>query len=128
MRAARDLYDFDDVFTAPLHGFGGADDYYARGSAKPQLDAHPHSGAGAERAQRPVRAGVGAAAAATRSAPCVTLWQPAHGGHVGFAGGALARPRARRCPSSVAGWLGRAPLSAAARAQSAAWTRSSPRR
>ena len=37
MRAARDLRDFDEVFTAPLHGFRGADDYYARGSAKPQL-------------------------------------------------------------------------------------------
>jgi predicted alpha/beta-fold hydrolase len=29
--AARDLYEFDDIFTAP-HGFA-ADDYYARASA-----------------------------------------------------------------------------------------------
>ena len=34
MRAARDLRDFDEVFTGPLHGFAGADDYYARSSAK----------------------------------------------------------------------------------------------
>ena len=27
LRAARDLRDFDDVFTAPLHGFRDADDY-----------------------------------------------------------------------------------------------------
>src|SRR4029077_18691519 len=37
LRVARDLRDFDDVFTAPLHGFSGVDDYYARASAKPQL-------------------------------------------------------------------------------------------
>jgi predicted alpha/beta-fold hydrolase len=33
----RDLYGFDDLFTAPLHGFGGADDYWRRASAKPRL-------------------------------------------------------------------------------------------
>jgi hypothetical protein len=35
--AARDLYDFDNVFTAPLHGFRDVDDYWSRGSAKPHL-------------------------------------------------------------------------------------------
>lgn len=35
--AARTLYDFDDVVTAPLHGFRGADDYWLRASAKPWL-------------------------------------------------------------------------------------------
>ena len=63
MRAARDLRDFDEVFTGPLHGFAGADDYYARSSAKAAAGPHPHSGPGAERAQRSVPARVGAAAA-----------------------------------------------------------------
>ena len=40
----------------------------ARGSAKPHLHAHPHSGAGAQRTQRPVRAGRPACRARTRSA------------------------------------------------------------
>jgi predicted alpha/beta-fold hydrolase len=31
--AARTMRDFDDAVTAPLHGFHGADDYYARSSA-----------------------------------------------------------------------------------------------
>ncbi len=31
------LYDFDDVYTAPLHGFAGADDYYAQSSAGPLI-------------------------------------------------------------------------------------------
>lgn len=30
---ARTLYDFDDVVTAPVHGFSSADDYYARSSS-----------------------------------------------------------------------------------------------
>ena len=36
-QAARTLRDFDDAVTAPLHGFHGADDYYARSSAGPLL-------------------------------------------------------------------------------------------
>jgi uncharacterized protein len=31
--AVRSIYDFDELLTAPLHGFAGADDYYARSSA-----------------------------------------------------------------------------------------------
>ena len=31
--AALTLFDFDDVFTAPVHGFSGADDYYGRSSS-----------------------------------------------------------------------------------------------
>jgi predicted alpha/beta-fold hydrolase len=31
--AARTLYEFDDVVTAPVHGFAGADDYYAQSSS-----------------------------------------------------------------------------------------------
>jgi len=31
--AARSLFDFDDVVTAPVHGFASADDYYARSRA-----------------------------------------------------------------------------------------------
>ncbi|MEF8754636.1 MAG: hydrolase [Accumulibacter sp.] len=37
MRSARNLYEFDDVVTAPLHGFAGADDYWRRASSKPLL-------------------------------------------------------------------------------------------
>jgi uncharacterized protein len=31
--AAQTLYEFDELVTGPLHGFAGADDYYARSSA-----------------------------------------------------------------------------------------------
>jgi len=33
IEAARTLYEFDDVVTAPVHGFAGADDYYFRSSS-----------------------------------------------------------------------------------------------
>ncbi len=37
LRAARTLREFDDLVTAPLHGFRGVDDYYSRSSSKPWL-------------------------------------------------------------------------------------------
>jgi len=33
IEAARTLYEFDDVVTAPVHGFANADDYYTRSSS-----------------------------------------------------------------------------------------------
>lgn len=39
LRAAHTVYAFDDVVTAPLHGFAGADDYWRRASSKPWLPA-----------------------------------------------------------------------------------------
>jgi predicted alpha/beta-fold hydrolase len=33
----RDFYAFDDRVTAPLHGYAGVDDYYARASCRPYL-------------------------------------------------------------------------------------------
>ena len=35
---ARTFWEFDDMVTAPLHGFLGADDYWARASSGPWLD------------------------------------------------------------------------------------------
>ncbi|MBI4205842.1 MAG: alpha/beta fold hydrolase [Betaproteobacteria bacterium] len=37
LRAARTLREFDDVVTAPLHGFQNTDDYWTRASSKPLL-------------------------------------------------------------------------------------------
>lgn len=36
-RSATTLHAFDDAFTAPVHGFDGADDYWRRASSKPWL-------------------------------------------------------------------------------------------
>ena len=37
LERARTLFEFDDAFTAPVHGFDGAWDYWKRASAKPLL-------------------------------------------------------------------------------------------
>ncbi len=37
IRRASTLYEFDDAYTGPLHGFTGADDYWRRASARPWL-------------------------------------------------------------------------------------------
>lgn len=103
MLAARDLYEFDHIFTAPLHGFEGADDYYARASAKPHLHRiripalalNARNDPFVPAASLPRQQDVG---------PCVTLWQPAQGGHVGFpAGGWPSQVRAM--PDAVGDWL-----------------------
>lgn len=39
VRACRSIVRYDDLVTAPLHGFAGAADYYARSSCGPLLDA-----------------------------------------------------------------------------------------
>jgi len=36
--------------------------------------------------------------------PCVTLWQPVHGGHVGFPGGPFPG-HLMTLPEAVAGWM-----------------------
>jgi predicted alpha/beta-fold hydrolase len=41
LRAARDLYAFDNVVTAPLHGYRDTDDYWHRASAKHVLTTSP---------------------------------------------------------------------------------------
>ena len=105
MRAARGLRDFDDIFTAPLHGFRDAADYYARASAGPQL-ARIRIPALVLNARNDPFLPAAALPRANAVGPCVTLWQPTHGGHVGFASGRWPG-HLHALPESVAGWLAR---------------------
>ena len=104
--AARDLYAFDNIFTAPLHGFAGTDDYYARASAKPHLR-RIRVPALALNARNDPFVPAESLPRADEAGPHVTLWQPAQGGHVGFPGG---RPPGdlRWMPEAVTDWLLRA--------------------
>lgn len=101
--AAKTLYAFDNVFTAPVHGFHNTDDYWTRASAKPVMGA--------------IR--VPALALNARNDPfvpswslpkpsdvsdCVTLWQPQEGGHVGFPGGRFPA-HVHAMPKAVMDWL-----------------------
>jgi predicted alpha/beta-fold hydrolase len=95
MQAARTLRAFDDVVTAPLHGFAGVDDYYARASSKPflpsivtttlMLNARNDPFLPAQFLPTPQEVSTS-----------VQLETPATGGHVGFVAG--------RFPGNI-GWL-----------------------
>jgi predicted alpha/beta-fold hydrolase len=78
------IWEFDDLVTAPLAGFTGAEDYYARSSSAPLLPAIRVPTlivAAADDPLVPVRQ----FEEATYS-PAVTLHITEHGGHVGYLG------------------------------------------
>ena len=91
LAGARTLWDFDEHVTAPVHGFAGAADYYARSSAIHFLPAirvptlllsaadDPFLPAAVLDEVRLVAAGN----------PALTARFVPHGGHVGFVGGRL---------------------------------------
>lgn len=101
--AARDLHTFDDVFTAPLHGFRDADDYWRRASAKPVLGEVRVPALVINARNDPFIPAESLPLPAEVSAH-VTLWQPEQGGHVGFAQGGFPG-HVRRLPDIVADWL-----------------------
>ena len=86
VRRARTLRDFDNVVTAPLHGFRDTDDYWTRASAKPHLREirvptlvlNARDDPFLPEAALPTEREVSEA---------VKLELPPHGGHVGFVTG-----------------------------------------
>jgi predicted alpha/beta-fold hydrolase len=102
--AARTIYAFDDAFTAPLHGFAGTADYWARASARsqlarvriPALVLNARNDPFVPASSLPLPAEVGRD---------VTLWQPRHGGHVGFVHGGAPPGDVMAMPIAVADWL-----------------------
>lgn len=103
MRRVRNLYEFDNIFTGPVHGFRDVDDYWLRASAKPHLARiripalvlNARNDPFVPAHSLPEQSHVGAH---------VTLWQPREGGHVGFPSG---RPpgHVRTMPERVTDWL-----------------------
>lgn len=83
---ARDLYEFDNVYTAPVHGFRDTMDYWTRASAKPLLGnvCVPHLVLNARNDPFvPADSLPGVRDVSDR----VILEQPEEGGHIGFASG-----------------------------------------
>jgi len=83
---ARTLHEFDDLVTAPLHGFRDADDYWARASSGPWLERIRVPTLVLNALNDPFLPQAALAAAARRAAPDVVLEFPASGGHAGFPG------------------------------------------
>jgi predicted alpha/beta-fold hydrolase len=86
LRASRNLYEFDNAYTAPVHGFRDTDDYWRRASAKPWL--------GGVRVPHLVLNALNDPFVPAASLPgardvssFVQLEQPAAGGHIGFVRG-----------------------------------------
>jgi uncharacterized protein len=103
LMAARDLYEFDNVFTAPLHGFRNTDDYWRRASAKPHMGAIAIPALALNALNDPFVPATSLPQPRDVSRH-VTLWQPPHGGHVGFAQGPLPG-HVRGLPDAVGAWL-----------------------
>lgn len=104
LQAARTLYEFDNVFTAPLHGFRDTEDYWARASAKPHLGRIRVPALVLNARNDPFVPAASLPAPGSVPGGWVCLAQPPHGGHLGFASGGLPgdmRPFARR----VCDWL-----------------------
>ena len=81
--AARDLYAFDNIVTAPLHGFKDTDDYWKRASAKPHMGRIVVPALALNAINDPFIPAWSLPQSADVS-DSVTLWQPDQGGHVGF--------------------------------------------
>jgi predicted alpha/beta-fold hydrolase len=82
MLASRDLYDFDNVVTAPLHGYRNTEDYWHRASAKFVLNDITVPTLVLNAKNDPFLPGQFLPNEASRQ---VTLEYPLNGGHVGFA-------------------------------------------
>lgn len=100
---ARSLYAFDNAFTAPLHGFRNTDDYWYRASSVRSM----HSIRIPALVINALNDPFVPPAALPRQAQVpshVQLFQPATGGHVGFAAGRLPG-HVHALPEMVGHWL-----------------------
>ncbi|MEO7726744.1 MAG: hydrolase [Burkholderiales bacterium] len=86
MLAARTLRDFDNVVTAPLHGYRDTDDYWTRASSKPLLRDIAVSTLMVNALNDPFLPAA-ALPKVSEVSFAVTLEFPATGGHVGFVSG-----------------------------------------
>ncbi len=103
LQAASTLFEFDDVFTAPLHGFAGTHDYWARAAAKPHLP-RVRVPALALNARNDPFVPAASLPTAAQAGSHVTLWQPAQGGHCGFPAGRFPG-HVQAMPEAVCDWL-----------------------
>jgi predicted alpha/beta-fold hydrolase len=105
VRRARTLQEFDEALTSRVHGFAGAEDYYAQSSSGPYVD----------RVRVPLLLlsakddpFIPASCIPRTANPSVELEVTPRGGHLGFVEGPIWRPRfyaERRAAEFLAGHL-----------------------
>jgi predicted alpha/beta-fold hydrolase len=83
MLASRTMYEYDNIVTAPLHGFRNAEDYWTRATTRPLL---PHVAVPTLVLNARNDPFLPSAALPTRAevSEAIELDQPEYGGHVGF--------------------------------------------
>lgn len=86
LKRVRDVRDFDEVVTAPLHGFSSAADYWAQCSAGPAMQAVEMPTLVVNSQDDPFIP-VASLPDASRMSSAVETWRPARGGHLGFVKG-----------------------------------------
>lgn len=104
--SARTFWEFDDAANAPLHGFAGADDYYARASSigfLPRVTTPALCLSAEDDPFLPVEALRRAREAAS---PAIEFRATRRGGHIGWVGGPPWRPR-YFAESVAVDWLAR---------------------
>jgi predicted alpha/beta-fold hydrolase len=93
--AMRDFVEFDEGVTAPMFGFLGAEDYYARASSRPVLGAISIPTLLVNAQDDPFLTPECFPVDVAERNPAFHLERPRHGGHVGFVGDRQAE---------IAGW------------------------
>jgi predicted alpha/beta-fold hydrolase len=89
---ARSFAEYDQLVTAPLHGFASRDDYYARSSAGRFLAGIRRPYLALAAADDPMVPTESLPVVAASANPAVSLVVTPHGGHTAFVDGALPRP------------------------------------
>jgi predicted alpha/beta-fold hydrolase len=93
IRRARTLMEFDEVATAPLHGFAGAEDYYAKSSSLAFLGRITAPTLCLSALDDPFLPPSAVAAAEAEASRAVEFVIPVRGGHLGFVEGSPWKPR-----------------------------------
>jgi uncharacterized protein len=87
VRSARTLFEFDEALTGPVHGFKGAEDYWAQSSSGQYVPRVRVPLLLLSAQDDPFIPAACLPREAAASNPCVTLEAPSRGGHLGFVAG-----------------------------------------
>lgn len=100
---AKSLYEFDQIFTAPLHGFKSTEDYWIKASSKERLDEIKIPSLIVNAINDPF-VPISSVCDLRVQQKWVTLWQPQQGGHVGFVNGGFPG-HLRILPAGIGEWF-----------------------